>query len=440
MCEIIEEIGHGSFGIVYKVKRDDEYFAKKIFQPNRQDLTDIKMGILKQRFIREVRKQSTFNHENVMPVLDADLENVTPWFIMPLGSHNYRKQIAYDKKNEISKEPLFEILDGLNYIHEKGFVHRDLRPDNIIYLDNRYVIADFGLILEPDSTSDQLTSSGDLYGNPSYSAPEIFSDYSNVTRHADIYSFGCILCDLLDVLHFGPIRPSTAPSVLGSIIEICTAIAPEDRYNSVNDLKNALSFAFSTDTDSSSQYEDRITSWKNSIQNDPQSIDAETWLMIIDFAQNASTDEAENIFELFDTVQFEIIKAQNNSLFDKFVNLYCEWIGASSFLFSYCDILTLRLNKLYSMSNDKQKATIAIATLKLGYNHNRFSAMRAFIFMANKSISIELGNLIASKLIVMGEEGVLKVMTSLEIISTPLEDLSPQIVNAIKIMRSNVGK
>jgi serine/threonine protein kinase len=197
--KVIETINQGGFGIVEKVRLDDgAVVARKTFNPSIPIRSDAERGKLLKRFRREVRYQSSIKTESVCPIYDYDLSIDNPWFTMPLAEKTLVEEIAECKANGTSpSEALADVLNALEKLHELGFVHRDLKPQNILLIKGIWRLTDFGLILPPCGTTTKLTSIGSAWGTLEYAAPEQSSEFHTVGPTADIYAFGCILHDIL---------------------------------------------------------------------------------------------------------------------------------------------------------------------------------------------------------------------------------------------------
>ncbi|MEQ9566198.1 MAG: protein kinase, partial [Pseudomonadales bacterium] len=145
-----KEKGRGGFGIVYSVTDDDGHpYALKRLNPAAFQQQD--QAMLIKRFEREVRYQQQVEHPNVVHVLDANLADDPPWFVMPLADGSLKDDLEVDHTlGGDPKRPLFDILAGLEALHQIGLRHRDLKPANVLKFSQAdgttlYAISDFGL-------------------------------------------------------------------------------------------------------------------------------------------------------------------------------------------------------------------------------------------------------------------------------------------------------
>lgn len=147
------------------------------------------------RLKREIEVQESLKHPNIMPVLDHS--TAYHWYTMPLAV-----RVLGQLLTPIDDQTLLEIVNdcatGLLVAHQKGYVHRDLSPNNIFQLkdDNEelhWVISDWGLVRRHGQTSVVRTPAGHQFGTAGFSAPESWIDAHTADNRADIYSLGRIV-------------------------------------------------------------------------------------------------------------------------------------------------------------------------------------------------------------------------------------------------------
>lgn len=155
------------------------------------------------RFKREAKLMAKVRHPSIVQIVDFGMvaEN-TPCIVMefvdgePLGDYLARhRRLHWTKAVKIA----IQIADGLAALHAQGIVHRDIKPDNIIYTSARprhAKLLDFGIARGMQATEEKLTQSGVLIGTPAYMAPEQLLGES-ASKSSDIYSLGMLLHELL---------------------------------------------------------------------------------------------------------------------------------------------------------------------------------------------------------------------------------------------------
>ncbi len=198
--EIIELLGQGGMGAVYKARQKqlDRLVALKILpQEVGQD------AAFAERFTREARSLAKLNHPQIVTVYDfGHTEDALYYFIMEFVDGTDLRHII--QAGELTSEQALiivpQICEALHYAHKKGIVHRDIKPENILLdTDGNVKIADFGLarLLDKETSAYTLTQSGQRMGTPHYMAPEQVEHPQQVDHRADIYSLGVVFYEML---------------------------------------------------------------------------------------------------------------------------------------------------------------------------------------------------------------------------------------------------
>ncbi len=197
--EIIELIGAGGMGAVYKARQSglDRLVALKILPD--EFGSDVKFAL---RFTREARTLAKLSHPNIVSVYEFGKVEDTYYFLMEFVDGSTLRDIS--KAGQLAPEHALAIVphlcDALQYAHDKGIVHRDIKPENILIAsDGAVKIADFGLsrILGNESQQEVLTGTHQVMGTPRYMAPEQLESTHGVDHRADIYSLGVVFYEML---------------------------------------------------------------------------------------------------------------------------------------------------------------------------------------------------------------------------------------------------
>lgn len=238
--EPIGSLGCGSFGKVERVKiynRSKTHckeYAMKTFSPDPRIPTS-EIETFRKRFDLEVECQARCFHNNVAHVCIHN-RNGTPWFIMELAECSLAQELESDDCLEGNKKLSIEqkinifrmVLDGINYIHSKGFIHRDIKALNILkYADGTYKVSDFGLVKDINRDSTTLTVIGRPLGTDKYMSPEI-NEGQNYSVKSDIFALGVLLEDL------------SLTDALEPIWRKCTERRPKDRYSNIQEIIHHL--------------------------------------------------------------------------------------------------------------------------------------------------------------------------------------------------------
>jgi predicted Ser/Thr protein kinase len=197
--EILEHLGQGGMGVVYKARQRNlnRLVAVKILPPS--------VGgdpAFAERFTREAQALAQLNHPNIVQVYDFGRTEEFFYFVMEyVDGVNLRVLIREHKlEPEQALKIVPQICDALQYAHDEGIVHRDIKPENILIdKKGRVKIADFGLAKllgrAPEELS--LTGTGQLMGTLGYMAPEQLQEAHTVDHRADIYSLGVVFYEML---------------------------------------------------------------------------------------------------------------------------------------------------------------------------------------------------------------------------------------------------
>ena len=194
--KIIEVIGEGGMGVVYKAidLKLERYVAIKILNtskpPNPQFI---------ERFKREARNQAKLNHTNIIPVYGfTDADNTLGIVMEYIEGETLEDIIRREGRLDLkfSLDVLKQILSGIAFAHQKGFIHRDLKPSNIIISNEGIAkIMDFGISKSINDTKD-ITKAGTKIGTIFYMSPEQIRGKTPTTQ-SDLYSLGVTFYEML---------------------------------------------------------------------------------------------------------------------------------------------------------------------------------------------------------------------------------------------------
>jgi len=242
--EIIELLGQGGMGAVYKARQTllDRTVALKVLPPEAGQEPSFA-----ERFTREARAMARLAHPNIVIVFEFGEVDGLYYLIMEyVDGVNLRAAI---QERQISPEQALavvpQICDALQYAHEEGIVHRDIKPENVL-LDKkgRVKIADFGLakLLGRSPIEVTLTASRQVMGTFHYMAPEQLERPLSVDHRADIYSLGVVFYELLTgELPLGrfklPSEKARLDERLDEVVLKTLEREPEQRYQQASEVK-----------------------------------------------------------------------------------------------------------------------------------------------------------------------------------------------------------
>jgi serine/threonine protein kinase len=195
--EILEEIGRGGMGVIYRAR---QRISRRVVALKRVLSYRAESRDMLARFRREAETASTLDHPNIIPIFEVgESEDGVPYFTMKYaaGGSLQRAAPALRDKRDIVRL-MVKVTRAVQYAHLRGILHRDLKPANILLDGNgEPLVSDFGFAKWLDTPSD-LTRTLTIFGTPGYIAPEqAVEPAASIKPAADIYSLGAILFDLL---------------------------------------------------------------------------------------------------------------------------------------------------------------------------------------------------------------------------------------------------
>jgi eukaryotic-like serine/threonine-protein kinase len=196
--EILEELGQGAMGIVYKARdpKINRLLAIKTIRFS-DDFEDKQIAEVKQRFFTEAELAGKLSHPSIISIHDVGEDYELTYMAMELLDG---KDLDFycEKENMLPLRKILDIVadtaDALDYAHSKGVIHRDVKPGNIMLLKNGTVkVTDFGIA---KAVSSSQTKSGIILGTPNYMSPEQING-KELDGRSDIFSLGSVFYQLL---------------------------------------------------------------------------------------------------------------------------------------------------------------------------------------------------------------------------------------------------
>lgn len=257
---IERQIGEGGMATVYLAydQTRDVNVAVKAPKP------ELVMQLGPERFAREIQISTKLQHPHIVPVLDSGMVSGVPFYVMPLiDGETLEARLTRSGPLPVDDAITIasEVLDGLVYAHKLGFVHRDVKPSNVMLSNGHALLADFGIARAVEhSDNRKLTESGFALGTAEYMSPEQAAGDTQLDGRSDIYSLACVLYEMLAgappftaptaravmARHFVDPVPSirtvrdTVPVKLEAAIITALAKTPVDRFADADAFRRAL--------------------------------------------------------------------------------------------------------------------------------------------------------------------------------------------------------
>jgi serine/threonine-protein kinase len=214
---LLREIGRGGAAIIYLADdlKHDRRVALKVFRP------DLAASLGSDRFLREIKIAAKLSHPHILPVHDSGDAGGFLYYVMPVvEGHSLRDRLARDGVMSLADVAalLHDLLDALHYAHQRGVVHRDIKPGNVMLSGRHAMVTDFGVAkaLEAAAEGHESDTAGLVLGTPAYMAPEQATADPDIDHRADIYGVGALAYEMLTGRT--PFEGETPQSLLGALV------------------------------------------------------------------------------------------------------------------------------------------------------------------------------------------------------------------------------
>jgi eukaryotic-like serine/threonine-protein kinase len=194
---IERHLGEGGMASVYLCEdlKHDRKVALKLLKP------ELAAVLGADRFVVEIKTTASLQHPHILPLFDSGTADGFLFYVMPFiegetlrDKLNRDTQLGVDDAVRIARE----VLDALEYAHQHGIVHRDVKPENILLHGGHAMVADFGIALAVSAAAGgRMTETGLSLGTPHYMSPEQATAEKEITPRSDVYSLASVLYEML---------------------------------------------------------------------------------------------------------------------------------------------------------------------------------------------------------------------------------------------------
>ena len=256
-------LGQGGMAIVH-LAEERKHRRKVAIKVLKQEFT---ASVGAERFLREIGIAAQLSHPHIVSLIDSGESDGSLYYVSPYVPGGSLR----DRLNRVGRLPVdeavritHEIGSALDYAHRNGYVHRDVKPENILFADDHALLADFGIAsVRSSSDTQSLTLAGIALGTPEYMSPEQASGEKDVGIPGDIYGLACVFYEMMagEPPFRGPSAQATmakqvterarplrilrpdAPSGFERVLEQALAKNPSQRFGSITEFCDALSRA-----------------------------------------------------------------------------------------------------------------------------------------------------------------------------------------------------
>ena len=194
---IERHLGEGGMASVYLCDdlKHDRKVALKLLKP------ELAAVLGAERFVVEIKTTAALQHPHILPLFDSGTADGFLFYVMPwIQGETLRDRLTRETQLGIDDAVRIarEVLDALEYAHQHGIVHRDVKPENILLHGGHAMVADFGIALAVSAAAGgRMTETGLSLGTPHYMSPEQATAEKEITPRSDVYSLGSVLYEML---------------------------------------------------------------------------------------------------------------------------------------------------------------------------------------------------------------------------------------------------
>jgi serine/threonine protein kinase len=218
--ELSERVGSGGMAEVYRAKQLSAFGREVAVKVIRRGFSED--PLFRQRFLREAQAIAKLSHPHILPLIEFGEERDILYLVMPYFSGGTLRSLMDRVQGPLSLKDAVEIMeqlcDAVQYAHEQGIVHRDIKPQNVLIQRGKHLLlADFGIAR--DTSDERLTMTGAGVGTVEYMAPE--QAMGKGDQRSDVYSLGIILYQML-----GGRAPFTGNTPMETLMKQATELPP----------------------------------------------------------------------------------------------------------------------------------------------------------------------------------------------------------------------
>ncbi len=333
-------------------------------------------------FIRETRYMTDFTgNTKVAQIVENNLEHIPPYFVMKFYKQGDLSKVMSEIQTDIAfqEQIFFQAIDAIQELHNKGFQHRDIKPQNFLFDGEKVVVSDLGLAKEIGAGT-TFTMSNEAWGTESYSPPEYrIGGFKESSPSSDIFMLGKTFYNLLTDRDPVYLMNDNIHPAIYQIILRCCEISKDNRYQTLNDLKQDFKLAYDVilqRADGYGEANQKLSAIINSI-NTQKTYDPETVQSFLSLISKIPQEEKSPLFYNIPMLFFVLIAQPEFSSYTMhFLNDYEKFalyaVGTWSYAETVADNMKVLFDKSLNLSLKIKALEVAISC---AIEANRFAAM-----------------------------------------------------------------
>lgn len=351
------------------------------------------------RFKREVRLLEGFNgNSKVAETIYSNTDNDPPYFVMKYYSDGDLTNIIDEIVADVPKqEDVFnKMIDCISELHSDGVYHRDIKPQNFLLDGDEIVVSDFGLGMEPDSSS-RFTSSSMFWGTQGYLPPEFQNGgFKHADETGDIFMLGKSFYVLLTKQNPTYLMDNGVHPALYYVIERACALDKSKRYKSLSEFKQALQLAFDVILNRGGQLGEAsqlITTIEDRLEKEAK-YSAEKVIEFIGKFSLVDQQDQVRICQDLSLRFFSILPHEKLAPYiEDFLKVYKDFVESGNYSWAFAENIASNMKKIFSASDvdSKVRASALEIAIDAAHQMNRFAAMDTCSTMICSVTEEELG-------------------------------------------------
>jgi serine/threonine-protein kinase len=218
-------LGSGGMATVYLAQdlKHHRQVAIKVLKP------EIAAAVGVERFLREIEIAANLNYPHIVPLFDSGEADGFVFYVMPyVAGESLRDRLSREKQLPVADaiSIVQQVAGALAHAAGRGIVHRDIKPENVLLVDDKALVADFGIARAiAESNAERLTGPGAVIGTAAYMSPEQAAGERDVDARSDVYALACVLYETL-----AGQPPYTGPTAQAIVAQHLAGPIPEVRH------------------------------------------------------------------------------------------------------------------------------------------------------------------------------------------------------------------